>query len=352
MERKVIIVGAGLTGLLTAYRLQELGFEVTVLEARDRIGGRIHTITSGSAKVEMGATWFNDGHYDMKEIIEEFELPYFEQFLQGKSYFQTFSNVPPQEINVPNDSPSYRFKLGTESLLNAIYSRLKPNTVVLNELVIGLDFKQQEVVVTTSVRILNAEVVITTIPPALLLHQIKFTPALPKEMSTVMENTHTWMQDSIKIALTYQRAFWRERGQSGTIFSNVGPLTEFYDQSNPEENSFALVGFASGNCARLSKEQRIEKIEGQLKMVFGADALAYESHHETLWFNEEYTKSDQQTDAVFPHQNGGHPLYQELFFDDRLLISGSETSPHHPGYMEGAIHAAQNVVSFVNKSQS
>ena len=344
MKRKVIIVGAGLTGLLTAYRLQELGVEVMVLEARNRIGGRIHTVTSGNAKVEMGATWFNDAHQNMKELIEELELPYFEQYLQGKSYFQTFSNVPPQEINVPNDSPSYRFQLGTESLLNAIYSRLKSNTVVLNEPVIGLDFIGEGVVVTTSVRILNADLVITTIPPALLLHQIAFTPALPQEVSTVMENTHTWMQDSIKVALTYPRPFWRERGQSGTIFSNVGPLTEFYDQSNPTEHSFALVGFASGSCARLSKEQRMEKIKAQLKMVFGADALAYKSYHETLWFEEEYTKSDQQTDAVFPHQNGGHPIYQKLFFDDRLLISGSETSVHHPGYMEGAIHTVNFIL--------
>ena len=127
MSKSVVIVGAGLTGLLTAYRLQELGLNVTVLEARYRIGGRIHTIQSGKAKVEMGATWFNQAHYHLAEVIEEFKVPYFEQFMTGKSYFQTFSNVPPQEIAVPNDSPSYRFKNGTIHLLNAINTKLKPN---------------------------------------------------------------------------------------------------------------------------------------------------------------------------------------------------------------------------------
>ena len=344
MKKKVIVVGAGLTGLLTAYRLQELGYEVTVVEARDRVGGRIHTKHTDNATIEMGATWFNDTHLNLKRVIEEFNLTYFEQFLQGTTYFQTFSNVPPQPITVPNDSPSYRFKMGTDSLLNAILSKLYSNTVCLGARAISLNFNGDEVILTTSKQDLRSDRVITTVPPALAIHDIHFEPKLTSEVRAVMENTHTWMQDSIKVGLTYATPFWRNKGLSGTIFSNIGPLTEFYDQSNLEQNSFALVGFASGSCAQVSGEQRLEKIELQLKTVFGEEALHYTSYHETLWFKERYTKSNQQTDAVFPHQHGGHPVYQNLFFDGRLLISGSETSPYHPGYMEGAVWAAESAV--------
>ncbi len=345
MDKSVVIVGAGLTGLLTAYRLQVLGFKVDLLEARERIGGRIHTIQSGSAKIEMGATWFNESHYHLLDIIHEFKVPFFEQFLTGISYFQTFSNVPPQEIAVPNDSPSYRFKNGTIDLLNAIYTKLKPNTVFLNEAVNGILISENISEVKTNSTTLKADVVITTLPPAALIDQIEFSPALPNEVFSLAEQTHTWMQDSIKVALTYKKPFWREQGKSGTIFSNVGPLTEFYDQSNLENESYALVGFASGSCARFTKEQRIEKIEAQLKMVFGEEALDYESFHETLWFQEEFTKSDKQADNLFPHQNGGHSLYQEPLFENKLFISGAETSKHHSGYMEGAIFAAESVVA-------
>ena len=52
----VIIIGAGAAGLMAAYTLVRSGKTVTVLEARDRIGGRIHTISSGfSMPVELGA---------------------------------------------------------------------------------------------------------------------------------------------------------------------------------------------------------------------------------------------------------------------------------------------------------
>jgi len=352
MNLSVVIIGAGLTGLLTAYRLQKLGFEVTVLEARDRIGGRIYTLQSNNAKIEMGATWFNDSHHFLMDVIDEFNIPFFEQFLTGISYFQTFSNVPPQEITVPNESPSYRFKNGTIHLLHAIHAKITSNSILLSEKANEVIFTGNKSRISTDLRTIEADLVITTLPPALLIHQIKFTPSLPKEITSIAEQTHTWMQDSIKIALTYKKPFWREQGKSGTIFSNVGPLTEFYDQSNIENESYALVGFASGNCARFTKEQRIEKIETQLKMVFGDQALQYESYHETVWYQEEFTKSNRQADNLFPHQNGGHSLYQEPLFGNKLFISGSETSKHHPGYMEGAIFAAESVVAKIKSLHS
>ena len=40
---KVIVIGAGIAGLSAAYHLRQAGIEATVLEARDRIGGRVWT---------------------------------------------------------------------------------------------------------------------------------------------------------------------------------------------------------------------------------------------------------------------------------------------------------------------
>lgn len=54
--RRVVVVGAGLAGLGAARALQARGIQVTVLEARDRIGGRVHTSAQG---VDLGAHWIH-----------------------------------------------------------------------------------------------------------------------------------------------------------------------------------------------------------------------------------------------------------------------------------------------------
>jgi len=51
----VIVIGAGIAGLVAARELSARGARVVVLEARERIGGRIHTVRSGSAIIERGA---------------------------------------------------------------------------------------------------------------------------------------------------------------------------------------------------------------------------------------------------------------------------------------------------------
>jgi len=56
---RVIVVGAGFAGLAAARRLTERGGEVLILEARDRIGGRVHSVTRGGLTFDMGASWIH-----------------------------------------------------------------------------------------------------------------------------------------------------------------------------------------------------------------------------------------------------------------------------------------------------
>lgn len=61
-QPRVVIIGAGIAGISAASRLHESGFtDVIILEASDRIGGRIHTVQFGDGKmpVELGANWIH-----------------------------------------------------------------------------------------------------------------------------------------------------------------------------------------------------------------------------------------------------------------------------------------------------
>ncbi len=58
---KIVVVGAGLAGLTTAYRLHQQGHKVELYEARDRPGGRVHTVYFGDSYEELGGKNLMDG---------------------------------------------------------------------------------------------------------------------------------------------------------------------------------------------------------------------------------------------------------------------------------------------------
>ncbi len=75
---QVIVVGAGLAGLAAAYELVALGATVTVLEAQERPGGRIHTLRAPFAEglyAEAGAIDFADGNRHTVRYVKTFDLP-------------------------------------------------------------------------------------------------------------------------------------------------------------------------------------------------------------------------------------------------------------------------------------
>lgn len=58
MDKKIIIIGSGASGFAAASKLISNGFQnVTILEAENRIGGRVHTIPFGVNVLDMGGQW-------------------------------------------------------------------------------------------------------------------------------------------------------------------------------------------------------------------------------------------------------------------------------------------------------
>jgi polyamine oxidase len=56
---RVLVIGAGIAGLTVANALTQAGVDCVVLEARDRIGGRLHTTELGGSPVELGGSWIH-----------------------------------------------------------------------------------------------------------------------------------------------------------------------------------------------------------------------------------------------------------------------------------------------------
>jgi monoamine oxidase len=61
-DKTLVIIGAGMAGLAAAVSLKNRGFSVVVLEARNRIGGRMRTDRSLGCAVDLGASWVHGTH--------------------------------------------------------------------------------------------------------------------------------------------------------------------------------------------------------------------------------------------------------------------------------------------------
>jgi putrescine oxidase len=86
----VIVVGAGVTGLTIAHRLAGEGRDVLVLEARDRVGGRLLTEThvqDDAADLEAGGQWVSPDQTALLGLIDELGLQTFPRYRSGDSLY-------------------------------------------------------------------------------------------------------------------------------------------------------------------------------------------------------------------------------------------------------------------------
>jgi monoamine oxidase len=346
----IIIIGAGLSGLLTGYRLKKEGIPFKILEARNRVGGRINTVYgTNNTPIEMGATWFTDQHKHLIALLEELGIDYFEQYMDSTVFFQPSSTSPIQSIQIPSQPPSYRISGGTSNLINTLFQKLDKNDVLLNQSVTDIKFHNNSVQVIAK-EAFEGNKVILAIPPKLWAKNILFEPHLSNNLMNVAKQTHTWMEDSIKIALTYNRPFWEQENISRTFFSNAGPITELYDHCNHKRSKYALCGFINSSFKDLTYTERRAIVINQIINVFGAKAEEFINYEECIWSKEANTFEPSDT-FLYPHQNNGNPVFSKSFFDDKLFISSAESASEFPGYMEGAVYSANIIVQKITKAQ-
>lgn len=346
---EIVIIGGGLAGLTTAYGLEKTGIPYLLLEARERIGGRVHTIaTPTGATIEMGATWFAEKHVHLMRLIRELEVPYQHQYT-GTRVLYDYANPgrTAQLFEVPTSNEAqYLFTDGSQSLINALYQKLDPKRIQSGQKVQKLNFGERFVTIFTDKGEIRARRVINTLPPNLFVNAIQITPALPSKLMEIARSTHTWMGESIKAGLEYTEAFWRKH-EIGSLLSQFGPAQELHDHHHVGKEGNVLKGFIHSNLHSEGRKEREDKVMEQMRFYFGSD-LADATYFEKDWQSDPLTYHPYESD-VMPHQYNGHPLYRESYFDDRLYFAGSETAQAFPGYLDGAVERGIVMTQMIQK---
>jgi putrescine oxidase len=87
IESEVVVVGAGLAGLAAASHLAASGRDVTVLEARDRVGGRQWNTELGGEANELGGEWIAPYHSRLRELLGELGVELFPAYRAGDDVY-------------------------------------------------------------------------------------------------------------------------------------------------------------------------------------------------------------------------------------------------------------------------
>ena len=119
-RKKILVLGAGLAGLSAAYQLSRAGHDVTILEARTRAGGRVHTLREPFADglhAEAGAMFIPESHDLSMRYARLFRLPLIPVPEQKRlpAYYLRGKRINPHQAggaNWPLDLPAEEKRLG------------------------------------------------------------------------------------------------------------------------------------------------------------------------------------------------------------------------------------------------
>ncbi len=327
MSEKLLIIGGGLSGLYLASLLEEK-YEITIVEARERLGGRVFSIDGH----DMGPSWIWSHHKNMLHLVSELKLELFSQYNTGYALYDTKEKL--ELFNSPPQAPCARVS-GTLSLvIDKLQKNLQKTKIILNEKVMSIKDLEDTLEVQSDKNMYEVNKVIVTLPPRLCT-KLEFTPSLSEAAYTKLMQTQTWMGNSAKCVVEFKTAFWRDKGLSGFVFSNQGPLGEIHDAST--ENKAALFGFVSASA---NMNNFHESVRTQCKQLFKITDEDIVNIHLLDWRDETFSSAEEDSKAL-----GGHPEYgiDLSHHKNKVLFSATEFSHKEGGYLDGALIRAQEI---------
>jgi len=367
MQVDTLIIGAGLSGLYTAYRLHQAEQSFLLLEARSRLGGRILSLAPDPSssdplanRFDLGPAWIWPAFQPlMSSLLEELNIPLFQQHIDGDLLYEESNSTQPHRHGGPSaHNQSFRIAGGAHALIEKLANRLPADQIQTLCPVTAIEQTDRGVRVIVQKNgepseTYQARKVILALPPRLIRHAMTFTPALSSDQEKALNAIPTWMAGHAKILFLYEQPFWREAGLCGEVFSRKGPMTEIYDASPATGGPYALFGFLGIDSNRrheIGEKTLTQYCLDQLVRLFGQEALNYVHVLYQDWTNDPYTSTADDAIALQGHPEYGLPPMLNHLWDGKIILSGSETAIDHGGYLEGALEAAHLSLEKLNKN--
>jgi monoamine oxidase len=358
--KKIIVIGAGMSGLVAAYELVRVGHDVTILEARDRIGGRVLTIRSPFSNnhfAEGGAARIKPSHNLTLGYANHFNLN-LDPFYATSGDYVNMSNGNREIIsNNTYLNTSYgsilrneylKIRGGSDLLPHSFYnSSALNNKIYLGVPVTSIHQQNNNVTVQTSNgNQFIADRVLCTVPIT-VLNKIQFTPPLSPEKQTAMNGGYRYAP-STRVYMQFQNRFWENESLNGWGNSDI-PEEIWQPTWDLAGSTGIIMSYLRWTAAQemdaLSEEERINYILSRWENIFPGAASSLQSGMSQSWAEEEWSKGAWASptgsqDAALANHIG--------LAEDRIHFAGEHASDDH-GWMQGALFSGLRAAAEINE---
>ena len=355
IDIETLIVGGGLSGLEIARQLQRQNRSFQLVEARQKIGGRILTQSAGrgndKANFDLGPSWFWPGQNRIESLIGELGLAAFEQYSQGLLIYENEQGQIQHGAGYASMQGSLRLRGGLSVLVDVLARDIPDHLISLDHRVSAIKHEDESMLTHVvhnggeSQKIIRSQNVVLALPPRLAATDIDLGEILPRAKRELMEAIPTWMASHAKVVAIYERPFWREGGFSGDAMSRRGPLMEIHDASPHESGPYGLFGFVGVPAeARIDANKLKNACVQQLARLFGPQAGEPIDLVLKDWAQDGFTASGLDRTPLMYHPAYGLPKALSSLCDGRLILGSTETATQFGGYLEGALEAAERCI--------
>lgn len=351
MQTDVLIVGAGLSGLTLAAALVRRGIDFSLVEARNRIGGRILSVESGQAdrapgSFDLGPSWVWPGQPRIERLLKELEIGVFEQYSEGRLVYQDEFGQVRRDYDFSTMAGSLRIEGGIAQLVQRLCDRIPAQAVSLSHTVTSIAVAENEFVARMDTpageQAIKAQRIVLAAPPRIIAETMDFGDVLTDDMRDSLLSIPTWMAAHAKLIAIYQKPFWRDMGLSGDGISRCGPLMEIHDASPANTDPGALFGFVglpASSPLREAERLKSDALE-QLQQMFGVAAADPIDVIVQDWSKQTFTATTSDESSAH-HPQYGLPQALLPLADKGLFFASTEMAPQFGGFIEGALEAAE-----------
>ncbi len=370
VPQRVAVVGSGLAGLSAAYRLTQLGHDVTVFEARDRPGGRALTIRqpfTDGLPADAGGFRYRDDHVLVAEYVKLFGLqvgPFYPQ--HGKSILylggvrmerspgeqlpahlvKSLTEIDRWKLSQETEFRTYKIVDGADGLPNAFAKRLE-GRIRFESPVTAINQNSHDAGVTFASegreQSLRVDRVISAVPFS-LLRRIRITPPLSAKKGRVVEELP--YASACLVFVRVRTDYFAARKLSG--FAITDTLGEIWNLAQSGAKVGMLVCYTRGDLAKyfggLNEEDRIRETLDRLEHLYPGIRNHVDSCGTHSWDDDKWSRGAQSLTWEMP-RSASSVIRQA---EGRIHFAGEHAATNQHGWMEGALESGHRVAAEVH----